>query len=483
MSRQGLTRRGPAAAAPRIARWGALLTLCAVAAGCAALRGPRAGVPPEYGAVRVYVQPFPQEAERLRFDVEQVWAEREDGSTVALSVELRQIEPEAVHRQRLLAADSGPPGAYRAVLFRVGRATLRTEEGDTALLVPEAPARLDQPFMVSRDRPALLLLTFQYRESIRGGIQFAPSFSPYVPIRPTTGLLGYVACPESRELTVFDKKSAQVVDLLAVGDSPSALAADPLKRRVYVAVAGQDAVDVIDMAAGEVLRRIPLNLGDAPRELHLAQEGRMLLVVNEGSDTVSFVDVESATEVARVNVGDGPSSLVIDRTGRKAVVLNTLASTASVLDLPSRSVAATFGTDAGPFAGQFNRRGDVLYVAHTGSPYLLVVDLPSLKVLKRVLVGVGVTALKTDPKTDLLYVSRSGEAFVSAYEPLSLTASDVLPVRGAAAHLAIDGEENALYLAQPEQRTVSVVNLNRRKVVSEIDVGAPPAWVTVMGER
>lgn len=460
-----------------------LLTLCAVAAGCAALRGPRAGVPPEYGAVRVYLQPFPQEAERLRFEVTEVWAEREDGSTVALSVELRQVELGAVHRQRLLAADSVPPGSYRALLFRVDKATVRTEEGDTALLVPEAPARLDHPFTVGRDRPALLLLTFQYRESIRGGIQFAPSFSPYLPIRPTSGLLGFVACPESRELTVFDKKAAQVVDLIAVGDGPNALAVDPVKRRVYVAVTGHDAVDVIDMAAGEVLRRIPLNLGDAPRELYLAQEGRMLLVVNQGSDTVSFVDVESATEVSRVNVGDGPSSLVMDRTGRKAVVFNTLASTASVLDLPSRSVAATLGTDAGPFAGQFNRRGDLLYVAHTESPYLLVVDLPSQKVLRRVLVGAGVTALKTDSKTDLLYVSRSGEAFVSVYEPLSLTASDVLPVGGAAAHLTIDGEENALYLAQPERRTVSVLNLNMRKVVSEIDVGAPPAWVTVMGER
>lgn len=464
-------------------RLGAVMAAGALLLGCSPKSIQRRAAPEDSGEALVYLQPFPQEADRLRFVLQEAWAEREDGGVVPLSVSLTQLEVGTVGRQRLLLSGDIPPGAYRAILFRVGKATLRTEEGDAALLVPEAPARFEQPFVVTRDRPALLFLDFRYRESLQGGINLVPAFSPFVPTRPTAALLGYVTSPGARHLIVFDKKTWQVVGVVPTGRGPRAIALEPLSRRAYVAASGEDAVEVIDMAAGEVLQRISLNLGDSPREVHLAQDRRTLLVVNQGSNTVSFVDVAAAAEVARVNVGNGPSSLTVDRTGRKAFVFNTLASTVSVLDIPSRTVIGTIVTESRPILGQFNRQGDRLYVAQAGSPYLVVIDPVSQAVLKRVLVGAGVSALKSDPATDLLYLGRKGDPTVAVYDPFSLIQSDFLRTGEGASHLAIDGEENNLYVARPEGRSVSVLNLNKRRVIAEIDVGEEPSWVALMGER
>jgi len=68
------------------------------------------------------------------------------------------------------------------------------------------------------------------------------------------------------------------------------MALDQRTKRAYVALSGEDEVDVIDVANGEVVDRIKLSGGDRPRELALTPDGRTLLVVNTGSNTVSIID-------------------------------------------------------------------------------------------------------------------------------------------------------------------------------------------------
>jgi hypothetical protein len=49
--------------------------------------------------------------------------------------------------------------------------------------------------------------------------------------------------------------------------------------------------------------------------------------------------------------------------------------------------------------------------------------------------------------------------------------------------MAIDGEENNLYLVHPDRKVLSVLDLISRKKAPEIDIGEGACWVTVMGER
>jgi YVTN family beta-propeller protein len=72
------------------------------------------------------------------------------------------------------------------------------------------------------------------------------------------------------------------------------------------------------MMQAEVVNRLRLNSGDRPRELALTPDGRTLLCVNTGSNTVSFIDPGSFIEVGRINVGKNPNSILIDQTGRRA---------------------------------------------------------------------------------------------------------------------------------------------------------------------
>jgi YVTN family beta-propeller protein len=438
----------------------------------------------EEGEVYLYTQPFPQEADRLRFAIASILAVSSEGRTFPLNLSLSEIRVSDTRRQRLLASGRLPPGAYVAFLLKVRKATLRTENGDADLLVPDLPARIDFPMSISRKRATVLSLVFKHKESIPDRIAFNPVFSVFIPSKPILSLTGYVTNTGSNNITVFDKKLGQVTGVIVTGSRPAGMALDRRSRRVYVALTGEDEIDVIDVPSGEIVDKIKLSGGDRPLELTLTPEGRTLLVVNTGSNTVSFIDPFSLLELGRVRVGNGPTSLLVDSTGRKGYVFNTLSSTVSVLDIPNRVVVGTIATDPGPLRGDFNRRGDRLYIIHELSSYLMVVNPPVFSTPKRFQVRMGVDAIRVDKRTDLVYLGRKNDTSVEVCDPLSFAVVDAVQTGlGTVANMAIDEEENNLYLVNPATKTVRVSNLISRKTIFEIDVGEEPYWVSVMGEK
>jgi YVTN family beta-propeller protein len=438
----------------------------------------------EEGEVYLYLQSFPQEAERLRFTIENVSAVSGDGREIPLDLRMRELKSSETRRERLLAHGQLPSGAYVGISFKIKNAILKVEDGEAALLVPEVPVRTDFPFFVIRKKAYVISLTFKYGESVSGGIRFNPVFSPLIPSKPIVGLTGYVTNTASNNITVFDKKSGQVAGVIATGRGPAGMALDQRLRRVYVALSGEDAIEVIDVTGGEIINRVRLNQGDRPQELALTPDGRFLLVVNVGSNTVSFIDSISLFELGRVNVGHGPHSILIDPiTGRRAYVFNTLSATISVLDIPNRGTVTTLSTDPGPLRGQFNRRGDRLYVIHELSSFLTVINPSSLSVRRRFQVRIGMNSIKVDTRTDLVYLGRKNDVFVEVYDPSSFVSVDTVRTGGTIAHMTIDGEENNLYLVNEDTKSVIVNNLVSKRTVYEIDVGEGPYWVGVIGER
>ena len=437
----------------------------------------------EEGEVYLYIQPYPQEAERLRFSIEGMSAVSDDGREFPLEVSLREIRPNDLRRQRLLASGKVPPGLYTGFSLKAKKAILKGEEGEAELLVPDQPARTDFSFNVIRKRAYIILLTFKYEGSI-SGVSFIPTFSAFVPAKPIISLAGYVTNTGSNNITVFDKRLGQAVGVIATGRGPVGMALDQRLRRVYVALSGEDAVEVIDVTMGEIINRARLSQGDRPQELALTPDGRLLLVVNAGSNTVSFIDANSFFELGRVNVGNGPHSILIDpNTGRRAYVFNRLSSTISILDIPNRRIVTALSTDPSPLRGQFNRRGDRLYVIHELSNYLTVIDPSSLSTLRRFQVGIGATSIKVDNRTDLVFIGRKNDITTGVYDPLSFVPVDIIRTGGTIGYMTIDGEENNLYLVNEGKKSLMVSNLVRKKMVYEIDVGESPYWVVVMGER
>lgn len=461
--------------------WVAILLL-AIFSGCQAQSVLVKPALEEEGELVVYLRSLPQEAEPLAFIMEGISAEREEGGSYPLTLSLTDIRGEKPQRQRFLASGDLPPGKYAGLSFKIKNAAIKGEEGLSALLVPEQPVTIAFPFQVAKRKALLLFLALDYRESIGGGFRFSPAFSIFAPDRPPVGLLGYAANSGSNNITVFDKKERQVVGVIATGRGPRGIALDRRSRKAYVTLAEDDTIEVVDGDAWEVVNHLRLQTGDHPQEPALSRDGSVLFTANSGSDSVSVVDTASLIEVNRIPVGQGPNSILMDREGKRAYVFSARSSTISVIDVVSQALAATITTQPGPLRGQFNRNGDRLYVIHEYSPYMTMFNPSSPSVQRKIFVGTGMTAIKVDEKTDLTYVGRKPDA-LEILDPFSLFPVEAVSAGGEISHMAIDGEENNLYLVLPDRKTLSILDLISRKMAPEIDVGEGACWVALMGER
>jgi YVTN family beta-propeller protein len=446
------------------------------------------GQPPpldKEGALFVYLAPLPLEAAKLSFDLAELHAERQDGGRIPLSLRLMKIDPREASRERLLAYGTLPPGAYSGFSLRVGMAALEGEEGATSLKLAEGMTTVPAPFTVERKRAVVMDLKLRFPDSIREGFRFTPAFSASIP-KPgmiAAGRLGLSTSREANAVTVFDKVSGQVVYVIPTGEAPAGVAMDPMRRRAYVALSGEDAVEVIDLLEVRVLERIRLSGGDAPLDLSLTPDGRTLLVANSGSNTVSVVDPLAMFEKEKIPVGAAPQSVLLDRAGKRGYSFNALSNTISVLDIPRATVAATIPTESGPVRGDLSPDGSRLYLLQQGSSYLGIVDTASLSVARGAYVGSGAKAIKVDPRTGWIYLARRDSVEVEVYDPSSLLPVDFLPAGGEAAYLAIDGEESDLWIVLPGQARLHAVGLVSKRTTAAVDVGEGPRRVAIMGER
>ena len=453
-------------------------------AGCVVARTQPEPALTDMGELIIYLQPLPQEAQRLRFAVEGIYALPTDGSEIPLSLSVHELRGvDLTGRQKLLATGTLPPGSFRGLSIRVKDAFVQSQEGETALLVPEEPVDVQQVFEIGRGKALTLFLTLNPSRAVTSAIRFTPGFSLEKPERILINLTGYVSNSDSNLLSVFDKQTMRVVNSIATGWGPKGIALDQRRARAYVAISRDDAIEVYDVFKGDMINRLRLNLGDGPVDLALTPDGRTLVSVNHKSNTVSIIDPTSMFESGRVQVGEGPTSVTVDPSGFKAYVMNTLSSTISVVDLTQRTVSVTIGVEGSPLQAAFSRTGDNLYVITRDTPNLLVIDSSRLTVIRTIFVGTGALSIKVDLSTGLVLVGKKFGGEITIVEPSTSIFIDTLQVEGKAAFMTIDRQEHTLLVILPDRRLLQKVNLTSKRIMAEIELYEGANQVVVMGEN
>ncbi len=455
-----------------------LVLLLVGAAGCSIAAQARSGRPPleSEGEVYLYVAPFPREAGGLSFTLASVGVSGGQGTLAPMELVQPSLEGGSFASARLLAIGRLPPGEYVGFAVTAAKAS-KDGAGKATLAVPIDPTRTPFRFRVAARRATLVELALDLGAATAGG-GFTPAFTASIPAKTPWQLVGYTSNSAWSSLTVFDKRTRVVTDVVATGREPLGMALEPRANRLYVALAGDDALAVVDVAAGEPVNRINLQAGDRPRDLVALSDGT-LLVVNTGTRTASFVDPVSSQILARVPVGDQPWSITLDRRQPRAYVMNRWSNNVTVIDVSNRTVVATIPTGPEPLWAQPNRAGTRLYLLCAGSPYMDVLTLPGLTVATRVYVGLGASALRVDPRSDLVYVAMAGEHRVRAFEPYSLLPVDEFAVPAPVSFLAIDELDNTLIALLSGRNGVAVIDLTSRRVLAELDVGADPNQVVL----
>lgn len=459
------------------------LFFCFIAlfASCTPVSQQQRVVPPANGTFSIFLQPLPQEAHRLTFSIEDLVALTVDDKEIKLPLSENRISDQLIGVQKRLANLTLPPGRYQGIALRIASASLAGEDGPIDLLAPKDRVVVETPFTISEKQSKTLFLSLSSDRLVTDGVFFTPKFSLWEPDRLLTNLKGFVCNSASQNLTVFNKHTSQVVGHLQVGKRPVDMVLDQQHRWLYVALAGEDAVAVVEVANGTILGRVPLRFGDEPSKLALTANGKTLLALNVGSETVSIIDTGSLFETARIRLHSQPSGIFLQGSAI-AYVTHKVSSSLSILDLRSGTLQGTVVLEAAPLTGVSDEAEHALYLINDFSPDLTVLNSSSLGPREKVFIGDGAVTIRADKSRNLLYIGKQ-DGEIAVVDPRSLMAIDSFSLPSKIQSLTIDGEENALFAVLPKSDQLVKIDLVSKRVLGRLQLDSGSRAVVVMGER
>ncbi len=209
----------------------------------------------------------------------------------------------------------------------------------------------------------------------------------------------YVVSRDSSDLTVIDLDRLQVLGTMntcGAGDHMAELNADFSK--VYVDSPGTHESIVIDARTLEIKKRI--SLGAETTHLSLSKDGKLLGIVNEYDNSVSFVDTATDTEVKRLDGFYLPHFVRWAPDGKYAYVANLRAHHITRIDVSKLAIDAEiplegYGVppqtpvlpDESGFADVQIDKDGILHAAHAETRRVLVYDTKAQKKLSELKVG------------------------------------------------------------------------------------------------
>lgn len=320
-------------------------------------------------------------------------------------------------------------------------------------------------------------------------------------IRITEGtvlaLLGLaVACPvradtlfvtneKSNTISVVDGGKLQVIATIKVGRRPRGITFNQDMTRIFVCVGDDNRIDVVDVATQTVVDRLPS--GPDPELFVLEPEGRLLYVANEDDNMVSVIDTHAKTIVGEIQVGVEPEGMGISPDGKILVNTSETTNMAHFIDTASHRIVDNVLVDARPRVARFTGDGRFVWISSEIGGTVSVIDVATRKVVHKI--GFAVQGVPREAIQPVgIEMTRDGQRAFVALGPANRVAEiDARTYEVKRYHLvgqrvwnlALSPDEKRLYSTNGVSNDVSVLDMDRGRVVKSIGVGGAPWGVVV----
>jgi YVTN family beta-propeller protein len=305
----------------------------------------------------------------------------------------------------------------------------------------------------------------------------SPDFEIQVPVVPPLGSLAFVSSAGSGSVVIINRLTNRVVGALGVGDDPRGLAYSRSNQTLFVALAGHDAIAVVDAISLRLNNVVPLQFGDDPTRLLLSRDEAALYVLSPGSRTLTSLSTWSMQEQFRVAVGEAPRSIAQDPVSGNLYVACEDEGRVQIVDPGSATITGSLTLVSAPVEVVIDEQSRLLFLGGSAQRRIRSFNLASEKSGGDQNICGSVAGLAVNPRTRRLYAS------VPSCRNLVVIRPDVgiefgsINLPGSPGLIAFDQAYRQLWVVMPEQGSLAVCNANRGQLESVIQVGSDPYQV------
>ncbi|MEU0413784.1 beta-N-acetylglucosaminidase domain-containing protein [Streptomyces griseorubiginosus] len=214
-------------------------------------------------------------------------------------------------------------------------------------------------------------------------------------------------------------------------------------------------VSSIDLSSGTTT---DIAVGANPGEVVVSADGRTAYAANQGSNTVSVIDVASAKVTATVPVGKVPAGLALTPDGSTLWVANYTDGTVQPIDTATLKTGTPTPVGDGPENMAITPDAKTLYVADIHDNTVTPVDLTTAQAGKAIPVGPSPFNVVAAPDGRTVYVSNSGGSTVTPIDTATNDTEPTLLVTGQAYGLGLSPDGRTLWVSPSNGDTITPVN-------------------------
>ncbi len=202
------------------------------------------------------------------------------------------------------------------------------------------------------------------------------------------------------EIAVVDLKLGKVLRSMKSGRETEGIEFSQDGKQMLVANEGENTVTVYDRAAGTVLRRIDVTAqGSRPRGIKISPDGKTYAITLEFSDKVLLVDAATFAVTKSAATKKSPYGVSFDSDGKRLFVAASRSSVIQVFDAATLALQGEIPVGGRCWHFAFAPDGKHLVAACGKSDTLVVADTTSLQVTKTLTGAKGPWGIVVYPRT------------------------------------------------------------------------------------
>jgi len=262
--------------------------------------------------------------------------------------------------------------------------------------------------------------------------------------------------------------------------APTSAASAVCRRSFGIAAVSNfrdDTVSLVNLATASVAETVPV--GDGPWGVAVHPRGTELWITNRNDRSVSVIDLATRAVVATIRVGRVPLGIILDASGQRAYVASYGDNRVDVIDTTTRMLVSGFRVDRGPSSLVLDPPGKTLYVASFGADTVTALDPATGRLLARIRTAHKPLNLGVDAARGRLYVTNFGGGSVTVIGLVSRTVLTTIRVGRKPFGVAVDTERARAWVSDAAKNTVVAIDTAENAVVGELPTASGPLGVAI----
>lgn len=298
----------------------------------------------------------------------------------------------------------------------------------------------------------------------------------------------YVSNEKDNTISVIDSAALEVTDTIKVGQRPRGLAISKDQKHLYICTSDDDRIEVLDLDTHKIIGILPS--GPDPELMALSPDGTLIYVSNEDDNIVTVVDIASKRIIKEIPVGVEPEGMGVSPDGKTLVNTSETTNMAHFIDTETYKKTDNILVGERPRFAEFKSDGSQVWVSAEIGGTVHVIDNASREVVKEIsfeipglkpeaIQPVGVRLTGDGKKA---FVALGPAARIAVIDTETYEIEKYLLVGQRVWQLDFDLKEERLYTTNGVSNDVSVIDVQKQRVIKSVAVGNYP-WGVVTRDK